>query len=54
MSLFFEIGVLVLGTVFVLTYVLNKLIKCAIYFNDKDEEDKKNKELESYSKHLYS
>ena len=54
MTLVFEIGALILGSIFVLTYVIDKLIEWSDYFENKDNEEKQDKELSELSRHLYS
>lgn len=54
MTLVIEIGALILGTIFVLTYIIDKLIEWSAYFENKDNEEKQDKELSELSKRLYS
>ena len=57
MTLVFEVGALILGSIFVLTYVIDKLIEWSAYFEQKDKEEEEKKEDEKLSKltrHLYN
>ena len=57
MTLAFEIGALILGSIFVLTYVIDKLIEWSAYFEQKEKEEEEKREDEKLSKlsrHLYN
>jgi hypothetical protein len=57
MTLVLEIGALILGSIFVLTYVIDKLIEWSAYFEQKDKEEeerKEDEELNKMTRHLYS
>jgi hypothetical protein len=57
MTLVLEIGALILGSIFVLTYVIDKLIEWSAYFEQKEKEEeerKEDEELNKMTRHLYS
>jgi len=57
MTLVLEIGALILGSIFVLTYVIDKLIEWSAYFEQKEKEEKERRddeELSKLSRRLYS
>ena len=54
MTLVFEIGALIIGSVFLLVYTLDKLFEWGEMYRDKEEEEKEDKELRELSKHMYS